>query len=535
MKRHFGLRFLWAGLIVVPCGLVIALDVIAAEAMRKNLGDIGQFAKWEKIEVAMIGFESHGEGNPNPFGILVDVVFTSPGGKKHTFPGFYDGDGKGGPDGNLWKVRFSADETGRWSFVSKSADKRLDGYMGSITVAPPRNDSPDFYRWGRLEYVGTPANNIRYLKFRDGPYWLKAGCDDPENFLGNFRNYDTPGKRNAAIDYLAARGVNSMYMMTHNIDGDHQDVWPWLGKSAREAKANAGSDARFDIAKLEEWRRLFEYMQVKGVVSYLVLEDDSAWKGYDHARYYRELISRFGYLPALIFNFNEEHNENYRLSEALSFMRLLEDIDPYDHPRGVHNVNEPNDAYVDAPEVDFTSIQTGGNDPLQHNRMAIAWINRCKARNKRIPMVGFDEGRPVEDRRGWWSAYMGGGVWEVHVGQPYDQPMSAWEPAWTEIGGARAFMESLPFWEMEPNNDLVRSGTAFCLAKPGEAYALYLPNGGSVTVELAPGPAYEYAWWKATNGRKGEFQNKGRVRGGRQRFTAPGKGDWALRIVQTGP
>ena len=108
--------------------------------------------------------------------------------------------------------------------------------------------------------------------------------------------------------------------------------------------------------------------------------------------------------------------------------------------------------------------------------------------------------------------------------------MSTWEEAWMEIGGARTFMESLPFWEMEPRNDLVNSGLAFCLAKPGEVYALYLPSGGTVSVDLVQGNSYVYKWWDPSNGRTGKFQNEGNAEGGQQTFSAPGSGDWALII-----
>ena len=512
--------------------LLLVMGPLLAEA-GQNLGNVGTFAKWARIEIQMTGPNSTGTGSPNPFAIVVDVEFTAPGGKKWTVPAFYDGNGSGGLDGNVWKVRFSADEAGSWSFVSTSSNGQLNGNTGTFSVtAPPGNAG--FYTWGRLEYTGTASNKIRYLKFRDGSYWLKAGCDDPENFLGNFSNYNTLSERKAAVDYLAARGVNSMYIMTHNIDGDARDVWPWLGSTSTQAKSNGGSDSRFDVAKLEEWRNLFEYMNTKGVAPYLILEDDSPWTGYDHARYYRELIARFGYLPALLFNFGEEHNEANTLSQALSWMQTLESIDPYDHPRGIHNVNTPNDAYVDAAQVDFTAIQTSFANALNHNQRTIDWINRCKTRNKRILMVNFDEPRPLLDRKGWWSAYMGGGVWEVHTSKPYDRPMSAWEPAWTEIGGARAFMETIPFWDMEPNNGLVTSGTGYCLAKPGEAYATYLPNGGTVQLNLTAGVTYDVAWWRATNGQGGAFQSGGTTAGGSQGFTAPGSGDWALRLLKSG-
>jgi len=512
---------------------------VSAGPLASAADDLDRFAKWSKIEFSFAGPASRGRAEPNPFAIRLDVVFTCPSGRQYQMPGFYDGDGKGGLDGNVWKVRFSADEVGMWAFRAQSSHKLLDGRTGKFTVAPVSPNAEGFWKWGRLEYTGTPANGIRYLKFRDGPYWLKAGCDDPENFLGNYRNYSTQAKRKAAVDYLAARGVNSLYIMTHNLGGDDRDVWPWLGETAREAMTNGGQDSRFDVARLEEWRELFEYMQGRGVVPYVILEDDSAWKSYDHDRYYREIVARFGYLPALIFNLGEEHNENYRLTEALGWIERLAEVDPYDHPRGIHNVNRPTDQYVRAAQVDFTSIQTGSpgsraglDNALEHNRMTIDWISRCKSLGQRTLMVGFDEGRPEQHRAAWWAAYLGGGVWEAHVPKPYDRPMSAWEPTWTELGGARAFMETLPFWEMESRNDLVKSGKAICLAKQRTAYALYLPIGGNVTIELTGQTTYEVAWWNPANGSDGRFQDRRVVKGGTVRLTAPGDGDWAVRILR---
>ncbi len=503
-----------------------------------NSAETRQFAKWSKIELTFKGPASRGLGQPNPFAVRMDATFTSPSGRQHLVPCFYDGDGSGGLDGNLWKVRFSADELGQWDFITSSKSDQLDNQRGIFTVTPVPDDAKGFWKWGRLESVGTHQNQIRYLKFRDGPFWLKAGCDDPENFLGNYRNYDTLEERKAAIDFLAQRGINSLYIMTHNVRGDDQDVWPWIGSNQQQAMSNGAGQVRFDVAKLDQWHQLFEYMQMRGVAPYLVLEDDSAWKGYDRNRYYREIIARFGYLPALLFNCGEEHNENYRLSEALQHMRYLQSIDPFDHPRGIHNVNQPHDAYVDADCVDFTSIQTGSpgsrrglENALEHNRITIDWIERCRQRGRRVLVVNFDEARPEEDRRCWWSVYLGGGVWESHVTEPYDRPPSAWERTWVELGGARTFMQSLPFWKMEPHNELV-TGKAFCLAKPGRAYALYLPTGGAVSINL-PAGIYDVAWWNPANGVDGRFQNQRQVEGGTVTLSAPSDSDWAARIVRS--
>src|SRR5262245_32843305 len=45
----------------------------------------------------------------------LQVTFTSPSGKTNNVYGFWDG-------GKTWKVRFSPDEVGRWSFQTSCSD-----------------------------------------------------------------------------------------------------------------------------------------------------------------------------------------------------------------------------------------------------------------------------------------------------------------------------------------------------------------------------------------------------------------------------
>ena len=477
-------------------------------------------SRWSMIEFSFEGPASQGAGTPNPFAIPFDVVFTDPGGKSYRAPGFYDGDGKGGLNGRIWKVRFSADANGAWTYWTESSQPELDGRQGTFEVRDPPPDAPEFYRKGRLEYVGE-----RYLKFREGGYWIKAGADEPENILGKaFGDWDAKKRE---IDYLATMAINSIYVMTHTLEGDENDVWPWLGTTPEEAKAN---DGRFDVARLERWRDFFEHVQSKGILIHLVLEDDSAWSGYDHARYYREMVARFGYLPALCFNFGEEHNENYSLAEALGHMKLLAEIDPYNHPRAIHNVNRPVEEYVDSPDVQLTSIQTPPRKPQSLNEIAVEWFEACLARDRRPLVVSFDEGRPELDRRSWWSVYLGGGMWESLARVPGGY--ADMEQVWRELAAARVFMESLPFHKMHPANFLVRKGNAFCLARPGEVYALYLPEGGMVEIDLTAGNRYDVEWFNP-RGLREPWRRGAGVAGGTQILTSPGEGDWAVRITRT--
>ncbi|TWU44265.1 hypothetical protein Q31b_18010 [Novipirellula aureliae] len=49
-----------------------------------------------------------------------------------------------------------------------------------------------------------------------------------------------------------------------------------------------------------------------------------------------------------------------------------------------------------------------------------------------------------------------------------------YQRAWNDAGHATEFfMDHVPFWLMEANNDLVSAG--WCLACPGKACVIYLP------------------------------------------------------------
>ncbi len=501
--------------VLVVCACVAGM--VCCSQPEETLPD---FFRWGKVELVFQGPAMHGMGDPNPFNITFDVMFTAPDGTNHLVPGFYDGDGEGGLDGNVWKARYSAGQNGVWRWHTQSTEPSLNGLSGQIQVVDPPLDAPNLYRLGRLEYVGE-----RYLKFREGGYWIKAGADEPENLLGAaFGQGDWEAKKRQ-IDYLASTGVNSVYIMMMNIDGDHRDVWPWVGDTGEEAKQNS---ARYDVAKLEHWRDLFEHIQSSGLVIQIVLEDDSAWTGHDYTRYYREMVARFGYLPAIYYNFCEEYNEAHTLDAAIDFMRLLRTIDPYGRPRAIHNVNLPRNEFLDSEAVQVTSIQTDPKKPASLNQLAVDWTEAALARNRPPPVVSFDEARPAGDRRSWWAVYMGGGIWESLL--PVENDYREFDQEWGELGVAKRFMEPLPVDGMIPLNQAVVGGVAFCLARPGEIYALYLPAGGEAELNLVEDNRYQVRWFDPRLQSAIRWVDGPEVGGGRQTLAPPGAGDWAALI-----
>lgn len=465
------------------------------------LQDVGSFAQWSKVELDFTGPESEAAGSDNPFTIIMDVTFTSPEGQEYDVPAFYDGDGQGQPDGDVWRVRFSPNEPGQWRFESTSTHPLLDGYNGTFTVTAPKGcppyepgDLPDFNCVGWLQY----AKNERYLRFADGTYWVKGGSDDPEDFLAAEQTVGFESKE-AAIDFLAEHGVNSQYILLSNIDGDGQNVWPWLGATQAEAKENTD---RFDIPKLTEWESVFSYLQSKGIVLHLVWEDDSAWTGFNRNMFYREMIARFSHHNGLYWNLGEEYNESYSPNQIREFSSKIQEIDPYNHPITVHNEGSLNNwaPFIGDTNLQLTSLQT---ELLPQNEAAVAFFEEITESGHIIP-IAFDEtGKIAASARGLsrhivWSVMLAGAGFELHM-----SPMQSFEQFSNHLNDmhhARTLIESLPFTEMMPQNEALISGHGYVFAKPGEVYAIYLPDGGSAQLELPADSSFSVQWFDPRTG-----------------------------------
>ncbi|MHC4120395.1 MAG: DUF5060 domain-containing protein [Planctomycetota bacterium] len=288
---------------------------LAVEAAAGAYNVTGELKKWHTVTIDFEGPDSSEMStDPNPFlDYRLQVLFTSPAGKKHNVPGYYAGDGNGGGSGNIWRAHFSPDEAGKWSFgasfrkgrevavslkPSEGEPAAFDGSSGTlvVVVGPRDEDAPGFLKAGRLEYVGG-----YYLKFRDGAYWLKGGADSPEDFL-SYAGFDNtrsgsqfrvktyadhvqhwqPGDPDwgdgkgegiiGALNYLARENVNLIYFLPMNIGGDGRNVWPFAGEI--DPKGHPSNDnLHYDVSKLDQWEIVFGHAQRKGIVLHFVFNE----------------------------------------------------------------------------------------------------------------------------------------------------------------------------------------------------------------------------------------------------------------------
>jgi hypothetical protein len=102
-----------------------------------------------------------------------------------------------------------------------------------------------------------------------------------------------------------------------------------------------------------------------------------------------------------------------------------------------------------------------------------------------------------------------------------------WEPIYRALGDTRRFAERINLAQMSPHNEL--ASTTYCLAAPGVEYLIYLPEGGSVTVDLLAAKKEAFVEWFDPVQQKTVAGNP--TRGGAKRdFRAPFDGPAVLYL-----
>ena len=264
-----------------------------------------EYPKWQTVTLNFQGPETSEDAADNPFLNYRLRVNFKHADAQYTVRGFYAADGDAANTsadrGNVWQVRFTPDQEGEWEYAAQlergdsialageseagepitleNAEGKFR--VGAVDSAGRRDAGRGFAARGRL----TVSNG--YFRFENGDYWIKGGTNSPENLLayedfddtyrmeGANKKEDTPapkaihsyqphlndwktgdptwkdGRGKALIggmNYLASKGMNSVYFLTMNIGGDGKDVWPYRSPE---------DFTRFDVSKLAQWEIVF--------------------------------------------------------------------------------------------------------------------------------------------------------------------------------------------------------------------------------------------------------------------------------------
>jgi len=554
--------------------LTVSTALIAASADKSGVVS-GELKQWHRVTVTFAGPQTGETADPNPFrDCRLNVTFRN-GSAQHVVPGYYTADGNaaesGAANGNCWRVHFTPNETGTWTYRASFRTGRdvaarndpdagepaaFDGASGKFTVPPSDKKGRDHRAKGMLRYVGG-----HYLRFAaGGEFFIKGGADSPENFLA-YADFDgttaadkggrkprqgeaaskrlhryEPHRRDwrpgdptwrdgkgktiiGALNYLASKGMNSVYFLTMNVGGDGKDVWPWIDPNTRD---------RFDCSKLDQWEIVFSHMDRVGILLHVITQEtendqllDGGELGIQRKLYYRELIARFAHHPAVVWNLGEENTNTDR--QRKQFCRFIHRLDAYRHPIVVHTFpgkwDQVYTPLLGSPNFHGPSIQIG--DMSKTHSETLKWVGRS-AESGRKWMVCLDEIGPantgvkpdkddpdhdaVRKQALWGNLMAGGAGCEWYFGYKFAhndlncEDFRSRARFWDQTRHALEFFQRyLPFAEMRPADELTSRKDDYCFAKPGQVYAVYLPDGGSTELELAPGK-YTVKWYNPRSG-----------------------------------
>jgi len=501
-------------------------------------------------------------------------------------------------EGNKWRVHFSPDEEGEWNWYAtfrKGEDAALsyepesipkagyfDAMQGKFVVGPTDKTGRDFRGRGRLEYY-----NQRYWRFAEsGDYFVKVGVAADHFLAGDdFYGDDQGGNWDAhvqdwqpgdpawqgekgkgaigAINYLARQGMNGLSFLVMNVGGNDQNIFPFTRATER---------LRYDVSRLDQWEIVLEHANRMGVLIQLRTQEganqsilDGGSLDRERQLYYRMLIARFSHHPALIWDLGESGSgltlsstSPYRPQtpdQRLDMAQYFYEHDPYLHPLLFQNSGEFSELLTSGSKYTAALLRIPAQYAHEHllhyhelvEKRGLVWTVTALA-PVTYPVASPDAAgaKEIEELRkqSLWGALMAGGAGIEYARLSADgrsdhtlRDFRGDEFLWSLSGSAHTFFRHLPIAEMRSRDDLLGGKKAYCFCKPGKVYALYLPDGGSVQLDLKDADQpLELVWF---NPRTGEYVGEAKkLRGGSKVQIGPPPGeagvDWAAVLRQPG-
>lgn len=376
---------------------------------------------------------------------------------------------------------------------------------------------------------------------------IREGEANPDDGLHNYEPHIKDWKKGnpswksgkgkgiiGGLNYLKSVGVNSVYMLTMNIMGDGKDVWPYSDHNERY---------RFDCSKLDQWEIVFDYMEQLGIMNHFVLQEtenevllDNGYTDVQRKLYLRELVARFGHHLAVSWNLGEENGPTawspigQTDDQKKAMANYLKAVNPYSSivVLHTHSNDEHQDKYLNPmlgfKNLDGPSMQVA-NPKKVHDRIK-KWVQESEKAGKRW-IVNLDEIGPawkgampdafdanhdtIRNHCLWGTLLAGGTGVEWYFGYRYPdndlnlEDFRSRELWWKQSTIATQFVQQFPLEEMKSADELINKKGAYCLAKEGEIYLVYLPAGTKNAELKLDGKSYSVKWFNPRQG--GETKN----------------------------
>ena len=454
-------------------GLLICTVLLTGCKLQKEPTSVEQ---WDVFELVL-----EGPSSGTPFmDVELNAEFSN-GEDNFLVPGFYDGNG-------TYRIRFSPPGQGLWTYQTLSNVDELSNKKGKVDCIPPTGNNQ-----GPVEIV-----NTFYLQYADGtPYYA----------VGTTAYQWTSVKQKIqarTLQTLAEAPFNKIRMCvfpkTYRYGNETE---PWMYPFRREGDENDYSQPNY--AFFQNFDKRVEQLVKMGIQADVILfHPYDSWGYCEMGKdmneiYVRYMIARLSAYRNVWWSLANEWDVP-KIKEAIDWEgigTLLEEEDPHQRLRGIHNWYNSEDHFYDhsRPWITHVSAQTS------------QFYNSIKWRNQYQKPLLLDEMRYEGDVPSGWGNlsgeemasyfWMGGlsGGYPTHGDTYQNTSDDSTEVRWWAKGGNlvgesperiaffRSVMEEAPVNEMVP--ELIDNGepenlnnNIHIFSKEGAYYLVYCAEGG---------------------------------------------------------
>jgi hypothetical protein len=485
---------------------------------------------------------------------LTGTLTTADGAHSWTVEGFCDAG-----DGSVFHIRFMAPLAGSYKY---SAEYKQGGFSQSThgefkAVEAKRRGMlavDQQYPWHFI-WQGTGEH---YFFNGTTAYWLVGWRDDHVIQYSVDRLHRL--KVNRLRVSIAGREAISFFGEPVMI-GDNWTplIAAWAAQNAADPTHPGFDYEHFNLPYWQKFERMLAFARDRDVIISLVLDmnDSLVHPGAgseDERRFIRYAIDRFGAYSNITWDLGDDLDSYRDVQWTHDTGMFILNTDPYKHLETSHPAQSNDHQDRSAPWFGFTSYQE-----WSRNQHALILDSR-KLQEKTgriIPQTNEEYGyedhyphwaAPGSDsadtlRRTAWDIVMAGGYQtsgeSARRGTNIAPDMGGgWlngrgddtETMFLGYGHMVDFFTGFEWWKTNPHDELVNNGN-YCLADPGKTYAIYMPKGGQVTVQLQPG-RYRAFWFSAVTGEKIDLPT---VEGSSWTSPAPpDANDWAILLERAG-
>jgi hypothetical protein len=504
-----------------------SLNVLAAQQPDETI---------QRVEIFQL-FEIALENNRKYYDPFRDVELLlelrSPDGNKLLHYGFYDGE-------NIWKIRFSPDKKGVWTYSAWFSDHTpgiTGAFIGIETDKPGRvwkNGSNPFW----LGKAGSPKTLFRSLHV--GDRFFATNWDDPSDT-------DDGNLRSQFLDWFQDNEYNMLSIASHYLNRQMEgrgEGW----ETPRLWPLDPSEYRKMEIILDDLYERDITVFPFAG---FFGMEGNWPIDPLEQELYIKYTLARIGHYPNIIFSvagpeplfLPKRYKGAMRMEDIIRLGSLIDSLDVHNHILTVHNQTQKTrygDIWKAEPWYTMSTLQ--GPKTAADRDLLYSGLSTNRLRNKPVYAqetlwagnMYHPEYPDDVIRKNTYTILFAGAILNF---ADNDGNSSSGFSGTLDLNSRHQhkhdivhrvwdWFETIPFHRMTSRQDLVRGG--FCLAEEGKRYYVYLGTIGKVTLHLDFPYMFRSEWINAKDPldiRQGPSVNTNTT------FDSPSDGDdWILHV-----